>query len=82
MTLCFTSGTTGRPKASIITHRNFLSCVAALHFSDIRYNKNDVHLSYLPMTAIYERCFFHLCGFSGAKVGIFSNNIKKILQDL
>lgn len=53
-TLVYTSGTTGRPKGAMLSHRNILSNIAAARqLFDI--GPNDVCLSFLPLSHIFER---------------------------
>ena len=81
-TFCYTSGTTGDPKGAIITHSNFIALMAGLQYSDCTFYKDDRHLSYLPLAHIYERAIYNLVAISGAKLGIFGGNIKKLLEDM
>lgn len=57
-TFSYTSGTTGPPKAAMLSQKNFLSFVAG-HKVNLRgLNRNaedEVHLSILPMPHVYER---------------------------
>jgi long-chain acyl-CoA synthetase len=72
-TLSYTSGTTGLPKAAMLTHHNFVSYLGAtedmegLHINDI--GPNDIHISYLPLAHILERTFIHIALFRGARIG-------------
>jgi long-chain acyl-CoA synthetase len=55
--VCYTSGTTGRPKGAMLSHGNFLENVTA--FSDLpllRFSNDDVLLGVLP--------FFHIFGLN------------------
>ena len=58
--LCYTSGTTGRPKGAVITHDNLLGCVRALHEA-WQWQRADVLLHALPL--------FHIHGLFVAQHG-------------
>ena len=52
--IIYTSGTTGVPKGAVMPHRAFL-CVAAAAAREIAITPDDVFLSFLPMSHVYER---------------------------
>ena len=51
--LCYTSGTTGRPKGVMLSHGNILSTIGLYHTVDPRLD-TDNHLSFLPLGWIAE----------------------------
>lgn len=68
VTIIYTSGTTGVPKGVMLTHRNLYSNIKAC-MKVLEINHNDVFLSYLPYSHIYERTAgYYLAFFSGAKI--------------
>ncbi|MGD9412629.1 MAG: AMP-binding protein [Desulfobacterales bacterium] len=52
--VCYTSGTTGNPKGTLLTHANILSMVAALNEADDKYPE-DQFLSFIPLPWIVEQ---------------------------
>ncbi len=52
--ICYTSGTTGNPKGTLLTHYNILSMVASLNEADPK-NPDDQFLSFIPMPWIVEQ---------------------------
>ena len=55
-TICFTSGTTGNPKGAMLSHRNIMADAAGAVNAGVRLYNTDVHISYLPLAHMFERC--------------------------
>jgi long-chain acyl-CoA synthetase len=52
--VCYTSGTTGNPKGTLLTHANILSMVASLNEADFK-SPEDQFLSFIPLPWIVEQ---------------------------
>lgn len=81
-TLIYTSGTTGVPKGAMLTHYNFMSnCYDAKDLCPA-INKDDLFLSFLPLSHVYERmATYYLTSFIGAQVA-FSEGIEKVASNI
>jgi long-chain acyl-CoA synthetase len=66
-TLIYTSGTTGEPKGVMLTHSN-LSSNSIDATSTIGYFRDDVQLSFLPLSHVYERIFDYTAIFHGVAI--------------
>ena len=55
---CYTSGTTGDPKAAMLTHSNFISVSAATIEHGIVLTEEDSSISYLPLAHSFEKAMF------------------------
>src|SRR5258706_1840201 len=80
-TICYTSGTAGRPKGVMLTHGNILANVAACERLRLA-RSDDVFLSLLPLSHMFERTGGYYLPLSiGAKVA-YARSISQLFQDL
>jgi len=82
--IMYTSGTTGDPKGVCLSHRNILAPAAGLKFGlgDLPFmRKDDVYISYLPMAHIFEVCSQMCIIESGAAIGYFQGDVRKLVAD-
>jgi long-chain acyl-CoA synthetase len=66
-TIIYTSGTTGEPKGVMLTHAAFVSNVLAIT-SGLPIRTDDIALSVLPLSHIFERAVFYVFCYNGVSV--------------
>jgi long-chain acyl-CoA synthetase len=84
-TICYTSGTTGNPKGVQITHRNVIAAaggLAKLIPKHLIFSTKDSHLSFLPLSHMFERVVFHTLSHYGCRIGFYQGDINVLLDDL
>ncbi|HLR08834.1 MAG TPA: long-chain fatty acid--CoA ligase [Bacillota bacterium] len=82
VTIIHTSGTTGKPKGAMLSHGNFLANLEAVQFWLIELLPEDVSLSYLPLSHVFERMAGHFMPLSvGTTIG-YAESIDTIPENL
>jgi long-chain acyl-CoA synthetase len=80
-TICYTSGTVGRPKGVMLTHGNVLANVSACERTRLA-RPDDVFLSFLPLSHMFERTGGYYLPLSlGAKV-TYTRSVSQLAEDL
>ena len=80
-TIVYTSGTTGRPKGVMLSHRNILSNAYSSLQSVIAY-PSDRFLSFLPLSHMFERTAgYYLTMMAGSRVA-FNRSIAELMNDI
>jgi long-chain acyl-CoA synthetase len=80
-TICYTSGTSGRPKGVMLSHANIMTNVQSCQETAMAH-ATDVFLSILPLSHMFERTggyYFPLA--LGAKV-VYARGVAQIAEDL
>jgi long-chain acyl-CoA synthetase len=80
-TLVYTSGTTGPPKGTMITHANVMATMRSLT-SLIEIGPTDRFLSFLPLSHITERSISHFGQIVSGGETWFARSIATIAEDL
>ncbi len=80
-TVCYPSGTSGKPKGVMLTHGNILANVAACDRLNLAHG-DDLFLSLLPLSHMFERTGgYYLPLFLGAKVA-YARSVSQLAEDL
>ncbi|KAM4616710.1 long-chain-fatty-acid--CoA ligase 1 isoform 3-T5 [Polymixia lowei] len=83
--VCFTSGTTGKPKGAMITHGNIASntsSVIKILEGSFVIQQEDVSISYLPLAHMFERMIQVSMFCHGARVGFYQGDISLLTDDI
>ncbi|KAK2196950.1 bifunctional AMP-dependent synthetase-ligase/ANL [Babesia duncani] len=85
-TISYTSGTAGVPKGVIITQEQIATLVTTVIEKvcddELPSKAVNCYLSYLPLAHMYERLYINNVYFIGGRIGIYSGDIRNILEDL
>ena len=79
---CYTSGTTGDPKAAMLSHSNLLAAAAASILTGVTIDNTSTIISYLPLAHSFEKFLFITALIGGGRIGYYSGDPLKILDDL
>lgn len=82
-TLCYTSGTTAKPKGVMLTHRNYISMsvgVDGLNFID--FTNGESCICWLPLAHVFEQFTVAVCMAAGIKTGFYSGEVSRLVEDL
>ena len=80
-TIVYTSGTTGRPKGVMLSHRNILSNVIA-SMQAIPAYASDRFLSFLPLSHMFERTTgYYVAMWAGAQT-VYARSISLLADDM
>ncbi|NCD68929.1 AMP-dependent synthetase/ligase [Mucilaginibacter agri] len=80
--LIYTSGTTGTPKGVMLTHSNFVETVRYGLDQISIVDENDLFLSFLPLSHVFERCAtYYICCGAGCKIA-FAQSLELLAKNL
>jgi len=78
--ICYTSGTTNNPKGAILKHKT-LAMATCSNMYGMALPDDGILMSYLPLAHIYER-ICELCTIAvGGRIGYFSGDPLRLLED-
>lgn len=78
---CYTSGTTGDPKAAMLSHMNFISTATSAKYGGFDLYHEDCYISYLPLAHVFEKVMFATTLVVGSKVGFYCGDVLKLTDD-
>ena len=79
--IVYTSGTTGKPKGVMLTHKNILSNIKAV-LARVEANENDVFLSFLPLSHTFERTIGYYLPVAAGSCVVYARSPALIAEDL
>jgi len=80
-TIVYTSGTTGRPKGVMLSHRNILSNVKAAVKAIPAYVQ-DRFLSFLPLSHMFERTCGYYSSIAAGSQTVYARGITQLAEDM
>lgn len=80
-TFIYTSGTTGEPKGTMLTHNNFASNIQGAH-ELIRIDENDVFLSFLPLSHVFERMAGYYLPLSAGASIAYCEGVRAVAKNI
>lgn len=79
--IVYTSGTTGRPKGVMLSHRNILANVYAV-LARLPLYPGDISLSFLPLSHTLERTIGYYLPMAAGTTVVFARSVQTIMSDL
>jgi len=79
--IVYTSGTTGRPKGVMLTHRNVISNINSISRAT-PVLETDVFLSFLPLSHTLERTVGYYLPISAGATVAFARSVHDLMEDL
>src|SRR5208337_4610109 len=79
--IVYTSGTTGRPKGAMLSHRNVVSNVLSV-LKRVRPSTEDVFLSFLPLSHTFERTVGYYLPIATGSAVAYARSIPQLGDDM
>ena len=80
-TIVYTSGTTGKPKGVMLTHRNVMANVKAV-LQRVQARDDDVFLSFLPLSHTFERTAGYYLPMAAGSCVVYARSVAQLAEDL
>ncbi|QBK05279.1 long-chain fatty acid--CoA ligase [Hylemonella gracilis] len=80
-TIVYTSGTTGKPKGVMLTHRNVLANVKAI-YPCVTPLPDDVFLSFLPLSHTFERTTGYYLPIAAGSAVVYARSVQQLAEDM
>lgn len=80
-TIVYTSGTTGKPKGVMLTHRNVVANVRAV-LARVLPLETDVFLSFLPLSHTFERTAGYYVPIAAGSCVVYARSVAQLAEDL
>ncbi len=80
-TIVYTSGTTGKPKGVMLSHRNILADVDAV-LQTVKVYREDLFLSFLPLSHALERTVGYYAPVATGSAVAFARSVQDLAEDL
>lgn len=79
--IVYTSGTTGKPKGVMLTHRNVVANVKAV-MQCVQAREDDVFLSFLPLSHTFERTAGYYLPIAAGACVVYARSVAQLGEDL
>jgi long-chain acyl-CoA synthetase len=80
-TIVYTSGTTGRPKGVMLSHANLLANAAAV-LQAVQGFREDVYLSFLPLSHAFERTVGYYVPMMAGSTVAYARSVQRLAEEL
>lgn len=84
-TISYTSGTTSQPKGVMLTHKSIIASICSANAVISRgynFSENDVYISYLPLSHLFERLMQIHIFLHGSRICFFRGDATQLLNDI
>lgn len=80
--IIYTSGSSGLPKGCVLSHGNLIAGAAGYSHIGCSITYDDILVSYLPLSHIYEFIIEIIMIAQGASIGFFTGSAKRLMEDI